>query len=386
MANKNYQYITDVDSPNRTPQASVLAVFGYPRTIDGFTYHWWGDPAQRPTFEGVVSWLSRPNGNTSAHYVVEDGRVACIVSPYDASWAGGSAIANASQIHIEMNPRASAGDKRTVAQFSSQLIDAFGDKLKYGHNDWIATQCPGVYNVSEIDVDSYKWISGTDWGDVTDTAPVQPTPAPEPPKPVEVPTVQPEWLRNLKDIEDTKLTVIPAEGARRVNLLTSQEVDDVIPRGTQIDIAKETTVSGKRFYISAWSAKGNAAIGIPASSLGVTVTESPQEKPEWLKNLKDIADQDFWTRSETPVLNLADGKTVRRLPINTKVRVTHSTVVVENNLLVLDGSKECIETVYLSDTPIANPTEDLEKRVTTLEKLIDNVIQFLEGIFKNFKR
>lgn len=379
MANKNYQYLTQFDSPNYTAQGSVPAVYGQTRLIAGYTYHWWGDPSAQPTFDGIVSWLCRPNGNTSAHYVVEDGRVACIVSPFDAAWHAGSAVGNATTIGIEMNPRASEGDYRTVAQLSSQLIDAFGDQLKYGHRDWISTQCPGVYDVNKIDADSYKWISGADWGDVTSKEPATPTPAPVPPAPAPIETT-PEWIKNLKDIEDLKLTVIPATGARRVNLITSQEVDDVIPRGTQIDIAKETTVAGKRYYISQYSAKGNLAIGILASNLGTPITEAPQEKPEWLKNLNDIADQDFWTRSETPVLSLADGTTVNRLPINTKVRVTHSTVVVGTNLLVLDGSEACIETVYLSDTPIANPTEDLEKRVSKLEEIVNAIVEFFKNL------
>lgn len=362
----------------------MAAVFGIPRSISGFTYHWWGDPAQKPTFDGVVSWLSRPGGNTSAHYVVEDGRVACIVSPYDASWAGGTAAANATQLHIEMNPRASAGDKKTVAQFSSQLIDAFGDQLKYGHSHWINTQCPGVWNVNEIDVDSYKWISGADWGDVTSKTPAQPTPPPVVPTPTPVETT-PEWIKNLKDIEDLKLTVLPAQGARRVNLVSGEEFDDVIPKGTQIDIAKETTVKGKRYYISSWSAKGNASVGILADNLGVPATPPTQEKPEWLKNLVDIEDKDFWTRSDTPVLNLADGKTVKTLPVNTKVRVTHSTNIAEQDLLVLEGTQTCIEPLYLSDKPISNPNEDIEKRLTAIEKLGKTISDFLDKIFKNWR-
>lgn len=385
MANKSYQYITKYDSPNFTGRASVPSVYGMPRTIKGFTYHWWGDPKSKPTFNGVVSWLSRPNGNSSAHYVVESGRVACIVSPYDAAWHSGNALGNATTIGIEMNPRASAGDYKTVAQFSSQLIDAFGDQLKYKHNDWMATQCPGVYNINKIDKDSYTWVSGKDWGDVTSKNKPKPTPKPTPPKPAPKPA-KPEWVTNLKDIKDLKLSVLPAKGIRRVDLLTGKEVSDVIPKGTQIDIAKETTVKGKKYYISEYSAKGNIAIGLPAGDLGVPAKPPVQEKPEWLKNLKDIEDKDFYTRSETPVLNLADGKTVRNLPINTKVRITHTTVVVGNDLMVLEGSKECIETVYLSDTPISNPNDDLEERVSALEKLLEHVVQFLEDIFKRFKR
>ena len=199
--------------------------------------------------------------------------------------------------------------------------------------------------------------------------------------------VQPEWIRNLKDITDVKLAVLPAAGTKVINLTTGLPVNDVIiPKGTNIDIAKETTIGGKKFYISSYSANANIANGILASDLGVPVVEPPVEKPEWLENLVDIEDKDFWTRSETPVLNIENGSVIERLPINTKVRVTHATEIVGKDLLVLEGGKKVIETVYLSDTELTNPNEDLEKRVSALEKLAETVLQFLEGIFKSFRR
>lgn len=382
----SYQYITHIDSPNYTPAAQVARVFGIARSVGGFTYHWWGDPATRPTFDGVVSWLCRPGGGSSAHYVVEAGRVACIVSPLDAAWHSGNARGNATTVGIEMNPRASDGDYQTAAELSAQLIDAFGDQLKYRHSDWSATQCPGNYDVNRIDRDSYKYNSGANWGDVTPKN--QPAPVTPPPvvPPVTPPVVDPEWIRNLKDIEDVKLSVLPAAGTQLINLVTMQPIpDQLIPRGTQVDIAKETTVGGQKFYISSWAATKGAPNGLAAADLGTPVVEPPQEKPEWLKNLQDIEDKDFWTRSETPVLNIADGTTVRTLPINTQVRITHVTTILGVQYMVVDGGKEVIETHYLSDTPVKNPNEDLEKRVSALEKIVEVVVAFLSDLFKNFK-
>lgn len=39
-----YQYITNIDSPNYTPNASVPAIYGMPRVIEGICVHHWGDP------------------------------------------------------------------------------------------------------------------------------------------------------------------------------------------------------------------------------------------------------------------------------------------------------------------------------------------------------
>lgn len=383
---ERYQYITNFTSPNCTPQALVAAVFGTPRIIKGFTYHWWGDPSLYPTFEGIVSWLCRDGGNTSAAYVGEAGRVACIVAPYDASWHAGNALGNATTLGIECNPRASDGDYKTIAQFSSQLIDAFGDQLKYGHNNWTSTQCPGVYDIHRIDRESYDWVSGADWGVVyskSQPAPVTPTPVPPAPTPVPVTTA--EWVQNIDDITDVQLQVLNADGARRVNLITGQVFGEVIPRGTNIDIAKATKVNGVKYYISAHSVKANAAIGIVASNLGVPATAPVNDKPEWQKNLQDIADQDFWTRSTTSVLNLADGQTVDVLPVNTKVRITHATRIVGNDILVLEGGKSGIDKLYLSDKPIENPTENLDKRLTALETLVKMIVDFLTS-FTKFKK
>ena len=201
------------------------------------------------------------------------------------------------------------------------------------------------------------------------------------------PTPDPEWIRNLKDITDVKLSVLKADGAKVINLNTLVPVNaTLIPRDTQVDIAKETTVGGVKYYISNYSAANNLANGILASDLGVPVTPPVDDKPEWLKNLQDIADKDMYTRSQTPVLKLADGTITRSLPINSKVRITHATTMVGKDLLVVEGQTEAIETIYLSDKPIENPTDDTESRLSALEALVKKIVDFLSSIFTNFKK
>lgn len=364
------------NSPNYTPNSQVRGAFGYPRTIDWITIHWWGDPNQGPSYEGVVGWLCNPRSQASAHDVITGtgNRVAVIVNYSDAAWHAGNAQGNATSLGFECDPRCRPEDYEAVAQDVAETWRFYGREIPLrGHNSWRATACPGNYDLNRI-AQRAREINNP-----------KPAPAPVPvPQPTPVPA-QPEWVRNLKDITDVKLSVLPAGGTRVINLNTLAPVNDVIiPKGTQVDIAKETTVGGKKFYISNYSANANIANGVLASDLGVPVAEPPVEKPEWLKNLADIADKDMWTRSETPVLNIENGDVLERLPINTKVRVTHATQVVGKDLLVLDGNKKVIETVYLSDAPISNPDDDLEKRVSALEKIVAYVVQFLEGIFKSF--
>lgn len=446
-----YTEITKHNSPNYTPDWQVPSIYGMNRTIEGITIHWWGDPNQNPSFEGIVSWLCRANGSSSCHPVATGtgSRVAWLVDAQHAAWHAGSARGNATTIGIECDPRARNEDYNVVAELIADIWIAYNRRLPLiPHRNWMSTACPGVYDLGRLQREAEAWYSkkiaptpqpekpkwvkmdnprfmraatdlsvidldknqpigsiikaGTDIDFRTkkeqngttyirsaysttknlnqgiDIRSLKEIPAPTPPKP--------EWIVNLKDITDTKLIVLPAAGVKVIHLETLQPVNDtIIPKGTWVDIAKETTVKGQKYYISNFAVNSNAANGILASSLGIPANPPKEEKPEWLQNLQDIEDKDFWCRGETSVLNLENGKTVRYLKINDKVRITHATSIVDINLLVLEGQKEGIQTIYLSDKPIENPNDDLEKRVTALEKLVKAIVEFLTSIFKNFR-
>ena len=422
-----YQEITQYNSPNYTPQAQVPYYYGMPRTIDGVTYHWWGDPAQQPQFMGIVNWLCRANGNSSAHVVGEAGRVAWIVDVANAAWHAGNARGNATTVGYECNPRLTDGDYETMGEFHYDMEKAYGKRLPiYVHKEWTPTSCSpidkgriraiadrfhqGVPTVSEQQIrtlflsilerepdtagmNHYKNQAANGWtidqikADILGSAEYK---ALQERKRREAEAARtPEWVKNRRDYTGEKLSVIAADGAKVLNLLANPPASvgpHVIPRGTQIDIVQETTVGGKKYYISSWAKTKGLPYGIPADKLGVPAVEPEREKPEWLKNLKDIADVDMWTRSEAPVLRLEDGVTQEMLPINAKVRVTHSTHLVDNDLMVLEGGKLAIQTIYLSDKPIPNPNDDLEKRVSVLEKAVQMIKEFLASVFKLFNK
>src|SRR6478752_3078176 len=147
----SYTELNQYNSPNYTAQVDVPAVFGQPRNVQYITIHWWGDPAQKPEFMGVVSYLCRENGNTSAHVVAEAGRVAWIVNGYDAAWHSGSAVGNATSIGIECNPRATDADYQTIGELVRDIRKIYGDLPLRRHSDWINTGCPGVYDINRID-------------------------------------------------------------------------------------------------------------------------------------------------------------------------------------------------------------------------------------------
>lgn len=131
------------NSPNYTPAAQVPAVFGRARTTGRITIHHWGSDGQN--FNGVADYLCRPGGNSSAHFVVEAGRVACLVSPANAAWHSGSAEGNATSIGIECRPEMSEGDLNEVVALIEWLEDTYGPQEIWLHKEWSATACPGRY-------------------------------------------------------------------------------------------------------------------------------------------------------------------------------------------------------------------------------------------------
>lgn len=175
-----YQLITNRNSKNFTPFAQVPAVYGRKRTIESITIHWWGLPEWGDTFDGVCSFLCTNNKPTSAHEVIEAGRVAVLVNHLDASWAAGNGVGNATSLHLECRPRASAEDYATVAERIRDLRAEYGNLPLIPHNHWQATQCPGHWDLAKLDRLARSIGSGSA---------TAPTPAPAPAPAEELPLV-----------------------------------------------------------------------------------------------------------------------------------------------------------------------------------------------------
>jgi N-acetylmuramoyl-L-alanine amidase CwlA len=132
-----------------TPAASVPQVFGRARTLDGIVIHHWGERGQ--THDGVNNFFVNGPGSTSAHFVVSEGRITCLVNPADAAWHSGNAVGNATTIGIECRPEATDGDYVTVAELVAFLRSQYGPLPLSPHRDWQATACPGVWDLARID-------------------------------------------------------------------------------------------------------------------------------------------------------------------------------------------------------------------------------------------
>ena len=124
---------------------------GGPMDPKGFAIHWWGDPAQKPTFYGTVNVLITRSDlqQASVNFVVEDGLVACLVDPFTIAWGQGDGTygwGNNNLVSIECNPRCTAGDRETVAELIADQHIRNGIPITlYPHNNFTSTQCPGVW-------------------------------------------------------------------------------------------------------------------------------------------------------------------------------------------------------------------------------------------------
>ena len=137
-------------SKNQVPGANADSVWHRgARRVSSITIHHWGLKGQQ--FDTVRDFLCTNNSPTSAHYVVQDGLVACIVSPDDCAFHAGNAEGNSHSIGIECRPEATDGDYATVAELIRDLRAIYGDIPLRPHNYWYATACPGDYDLARLD-------------------------------------------------------------------------------------------------------------------------------------------------------------------------------------------------------------------------------------------
>lgn len=170
------------------PNSAVTDVRQSPNFRDGRPYgdpdhiaiHHWGVDGQ--THPGVVSYLCRAGGDSSAHYVASAGRVTQIVSDRDRAWHAG-ASSNPRGIGIECRPEKSEGDFETVAQLIAAIRSEHGALPLRGHRDFMPTDCPGRWYAQLAALDARaRAIAGG-----AAAAPVAPAPQPRHP---EAPRIQ----------------------------------------------------------------------------------------------------------------------------------------------------------------------------------------------------
>lgn len=255
-----FKWETQWNSPNYTPASRVLATWGRPRTIEAIAIHWWGDPKHNPTYEGVVSYLCRPNGGSSAHIVATGTRrrAACIVNLDDASWATNSA--NPYTISIECDPRCRDEDYDVVAEVIAQLRSIYGNIPLVAHKQFTATACPGNYDLNRLNqIAATKQVTkDNNWGDVKNK--VAPAPA------------NPTW-RPM----DNPRTLLAKVDLYVRDLVKNTNVGGVIKAGTPIEFSTKTDWNGKLYLRSKYATGKSLHHGVDFDQLKeVPIVEPPK--------------------------------------------------------------------------------------------------------------
>ena len=102
--------LTKKNSPNK----------GYPDGAKGgnkpkkIIIHHWGVDGQK--IDNVLGWLCNPRAQSSAHYVVEAGKVVKLMADTDCAWHAGSETQNKTSIGIECRPECTKADRETVIE------------------------------------------------------------------------------------------------------------------------------------------------------------------------------------------------------------------------------------------------------------------------------
>lgn len=211
---------------------------GRPHGITGATIHWWGLPEWHQKFDQVADYLSTDRGasSTSAHYVVSDTRVACLVSPGNRAWH--ALAGNETTIGLELDPNGGEATLENAAQVIAMLEEYFGkDFFIYPHSHWTSTACPGKYT------DKIGWIADRvnqiRQGQAPTQAVITPTPTilcNQPPSPV----AQPEWVVEKGDTLSKIARYYKGEATRAVVEAIASEngicPDSVLKVGQKIKI------------------------------------------------------------------------------------------------------------------------------------------------------
>lgn len=183
---KMYKHETKWTTKNQVARS----FYGYGPKPTGVTIHHWGDHGQK--FDNVCDFLATNNTPTSAHTVIEDGRIATLAVPEVATYHAGHTIGNGATIGVECRPECTPGDVDTVVQYIYELETAYGSLNIYQHKHWFPTACAGKWGakISEIidRVNAMHKNGGRDPKLSTGAnTPAKPAPKPAPAKPTTTP-------------------------------------------------------------------------------------------------------------------------------------------------------------------------------------------------------
>ena len=146
---------------NRNATAFTIGRNG--KSINKLIIHHWGDPNKNPTAEGVVDFFCNGSAQTSAHFVITGTgrRVWQLVNDADTAWHAGDWGANLTSLGLELDPRCRDEDYDVAAEVISNLWKYYGKLPLYPHKHFVATACPGNYDLNRLNALAESKFNGT---------------------------------------------------------------------------------------------------------------------------------------------------------------------------------------------------------------------------------
>lgn len=357
--------------------------------------------------ESAVVVFNQPTRGASAHFVVGGDIIDQCVDISNTAWADGNWDHNIRAITVEheggWNGTGPYSDEmyEQAANLCAWLRENYGVVRYVRHRDVStkSTACPGGLDVERIWARSQQIINSYNQ-----------------------PPAQPEWLRNRKTV--TPYTVFSQiEGMYLLNLNDPNQILDSrrFVRNQSFEIGSETTVGGTKYLITVSSTNTNAGGGMRASEVATTpytppvpVPQPPLPEvpsvPDWASNLLvDDENRKMYVLRATPLIDLEnghpyvkDGKEVWLQAGDIVNDVSAHTIVSNVTYQMTEfsfqktkagdwkGFGNGIRSSDLSldplSTPPGTPANPIEDRLTALEKLVKLITDFLDKIFKDWRK
>lgn len=141
MKNVTLDKIEWIESPNYTE--------GRTQDVRAIVIHWWGDPANNPSMDGVINYFQNSSNQVSAHFVVSGDRIVQMVNMGNQAWH--AMQANAFGVGIEVDPNTPGNTYETVGALVEFIRGYYENVPLKKHSDYVATQCPGTIDLNKIE-------------------------------------------------------------------------------------------------------------------------------------------------------------------------------------------------------------------------------------------
>lgn len=300
---------------------------------EGFTVHWWGDPALNPdsAHDNICNYIlgKATNGTGSVNYVLSNNKITMLVNPDNVAWA--SQGGNPTTVSCEFSPHLNAEGYKKAGWLINELEGRFGHVLNlYPHKKWFNTACPGTLDINRMRAEANKWKSG---GYNPKPVPA-PTPVPTPPKPT-TPIIE-QWVRWKEGAIEYVCNKQPTHLWDFNSASWDMKSVKQFNKGDRISIVghAHNNKLNKDYYVTDYSFAKKITNGFNPVDLDLYVAPKPP------------------SQAPTPP------------PDNTQVPPKPA-----------------------PDPVPSTPTKDEEqdKRLSALEAIVKKIVDFLKGLFTNFK-